>query len=1089
MKRILQHPAEPANGKKYWRSLGELADTPEFRAQLEREFPAGAAEMEGDEVSRRSFLQLMGASMALAGIGMTGCRRPEGYVVPYTKSPEWIIPGKILQYATAIPRRGGGVPLLATSLEGRPTRVDGNPLPSGMKGSDSVTQASILDLYDPDRSRHYKQNGAPADAAKFFELLGSVRTAAQASGGAGLAILWEPSTSPTRARLQAELQRQFPQIRFATHDAAGNANEEAAFRMALGGRYQALRTYENADIVVAVESDFLGAEEGGLEAVRGFAKRRRVRNTSDTMNRLYVIESRFTSTGGSADHRLRLAAKHHQAYLAALASELAALGASSLSSFTTGKAALEGTNATWIRELAKDLWSRRGRALVVAGNLSSTATHLLVLAINEALGSFGQTLRFIPAQDPESLTLPQLADAIQAGSVQTLIISNVNPAYDAPADLRWADLQKKVPQVVHVGYREDETSVGVSFHAPLAHYLESWGDLRSENGTYLSVQPMILPLFNGVTQLETLAALAGLPQPKGPELIQATFKQIAPAGNWNKFVHDGFLAGSAPAPISGGWNASAASQTLASSAPSSADGVELVFYPCTKIDDGRHANNGWLQELPDMMTKVSWDNAALVSPATAKKLGVAFSELSSLFPDELKGLREIDHSKAPMVTLEANGARLDVAVYVHPGQADDSIALALGYGRTHAGRVGNGIGFNAYPLRTAGASHFVPAVTVTKTGKTYSLAQTQEHHSMEGRALAREATLDEYKKDPTFAQHLGPDSHMPKGPAFYSNPSLTDQHQWGMVIDLNSCVGCSACVIACQSENNIPIVGKDQVGRGREMHWLRIDRYFSDTPDDPQMFSQPVLCMHCENAPCETVCPVNATVHSEDGLNVMAYNRCIGTRYCANNCPYKVRRFNYFDYNKRSVGDGHGVMGFLYGAKNDNLYEGPLGKQNEHTLSKMQKNPNVTVRMRGVIEKCTFCVQRIEEAKISALAKAGPSPETKVKTDSFETACQTACPAEAIVFGNMKDPDSAVSKLKGTEREYGLLEYLNTRPRVTYLARLRNPNPAMPGAEKIGLSAMGGHEDHGDGHGHGEASHEKGPEAGHAPAPGHNDHH
>ena len=604
-----------------------------------------------------------------------------------------------------------------------------------------------------------------------------------------------------------------------------------------------------------------------------------------------------------------------------------------------------------------------------------------------------------------------------------------------------------MPTVIRLGRAEDETSKLAQWNAPLAHYLESWGDGLAADGSYLSVQPMILPLFGGWSELDLLAKVAGLPKPTGPELIQETFKGVAKpqefVSAWAKFLHDGFLADSAAKPVALAFNGAATVEYVAdkSALPVLTENAyEIVFTGCPKVDDGRFNNNGWLQEIPDPITKIAWDNAALISPATAKKLGVKDTSL---------------------IEITVGKSTLTAAAIIAPGHADGSISIALGYGRSVVGRVGSGTGFNAYPLRTTAQPYFAVGATAKAAGKTYQLALTQEHWSLEGRGgdLTREATVDEYKAHPDFAKTMGMDAHIPPNVSLYTNPPLNkpdsvDPHAWGMVVDLNSCIGCSACMVACQSENNIPIVGKEQVYEGREMHWIRTDRYFASVDEsdpDPEMVSQPMMCQHCEYAPCETVCPVNATVHSEDGLNVMAYNRCIGTRYCANNCPFKVRRFNFFDYNQRDV---QGRAKNLDDRKLfTGLYEWNLtAPKGTPDTVKMSKNPNVTVRMRGVMEKCTFCVQRIQEAKIAMKVAVRDSGDIRIPANAFTTACAQACPADAITFGDINNPDSAVSKLKKSERGYRLLEYLNISARVSYLARIRNPNMKMPGAEKIGAA-------------------------------------
>jgi molybdopterin-containing oxidoreductase family iron-sulfur binding subunit len=610
--------------------------------------------------------------------------------------------------------------------------------------------------------------------------------------------------------------------------------------------------------------------------------------------------------------------------------------------------------------------------------------------------------------------------------------------------------------VIRLGYSFDETSQFSTWNVPLAHYLEYWGDGRAVDGSYVSVQPMILPLFGAWSSLDLLAKIAGLPKPEGPELIQDTFKEIAKPADfvtaWATFLHDGFLANSAAKDETLNFNNGAASALIKdkSSTPVLGDDAyEVVLTACPKVDDGRYNNNGWLQEVPDPITKLTWDNAAQVSPATAAKLGIKDNE---------------------MIEITLDKTSLEIPIIIAPGHAENSISIPLGYGRSVVGRVGATTGFNAYPFRTSATPYFVVGAKVRVTGQTYKLALTQEHFALEGRGgdLTREATVSEYKAKPDFAKTQGMDAHIPPNVSLYTHPPLNnpkdpehapnhgwDPHGWGMVVDLNSCTGCSACMVACQAENNIPVVGKEQVINGREMHWIRTDRYFASVDEndpEPEMVSQPLMCQHCENAPCETVCPVNATVHSEDGLNVMAYNRCIGTRYCANNCPFKVRRFNFFDYNQRdAMGSKNG--GWFTGLHKWNLIS---AKGTEDTI-KMQKNPNVTVRMRGVMEKCTFCVQRIQEAKIATKVAVRGSGDYRIPADSFTSACAQVCPTEAITFGDINNPESSVAKLKTSERGYRLLEYLNISTRTSYLARIRNPNPKMPGAEKIGAAMKSHH--------------------------------
>jgi molybdopterin-containing oxidoreductase family iron-sulfur binding subunit len=1055
-KRILQHPAEPATGRKYWRSLGQLADTPEFRGWLTREFPQGAAEMQGGEVSRRNFLQLMGASMALAGLSFAGCRRPEKHLVPFTRGVEWSIPGKPLFYTTARPTRRGYAPLVAVTHDGRPTKIEGNPQHPVSKGkTDLHAQSSVLDLYDPERARFFVNKGEKSDAAAFEKALDGI--IGGAGDGAGLAFLLEKDNSPTRERLRGEIAKKFPKASWAVYEPLGSELAEQAAAVAFGAGVEAVPVIDKADVIMSLDCDFLGVE-GDVNTIREFSARRKVTGPNTKMNRLYVAENRYTVTGGIADHRARVPASQIGAFALALAAEIATATKDAVLVETArafGTPAVQ-FDAKWIKVSADDLVANKGASLVLVGARQPAAVQVLVAAMNAALGNLGKTIVGRKLTEKPAQSLADLAKDVKAGSVKTLVIIGGNPVYNAPEDLKWADLQKSVGMVVRLGYHEDETSAHAHWNAPLAHYLESWGDGLAADGSYVSVQPMILPLFGGWSELDLLAKFAGLPKLAGPELVQETFKAIAkPAdfvGAWAKFLHDGFLADSAAKPEALTFDPAAAPKAVAGkSLPALAEGAyEVVFTACAKVDDGRFANNGWLQEIPDPITKITWDNAAMISPATAKKLGVEDNDL---------------------IEITVGGRMLTAAAILAPGHAENSISIALGYGRTVVGRVGEKTGFNAYLLRTSASPYFATGATAKATGKSYKLALTQEHWALEGRGgdLTREATLDEYKAKPDFAKTMGMDAHIPPNVSLYSNPPLNkpdsvDPHAWGMVVDLNTCIGCSACMVACQSENNIPIVGKEQVAEGREMHWIRTDRYFASVDEkdpEPEMVSQPMMCQHCENAPCETVCPVNATVHSEDGLNVMAYNRCIGTRYCANNCPFKVRRFNFFDYNERDV---HGR------AKNPDdrklftgLYEWNLtSERGAEDVTKMSKNPNVTVRMRGVMEKCTFCVQRIQEAKIATKVAVRDSGDVRIPADAFKTACAQACPADAITFGDINNPESAVSKLKASERGYRLLEYLNVASRVTYLARIRNPNTKMPGAEKIGAAMRSPH-----GHGNG----------------------
>jgi MoCo/4Fe-4S cofactor protein with predicted Tat translocation signal len=1080
MKRVFQHPPEPLTGKKYWRSLGEYSNTPEFREWLEREFPAGASEISEDEWSRRDFMKLMGASMALAGLGLTSCRRPEMHLVPFTKSAEWTIPGKFLYYATAMPRRTGAIPLIATTVDGRPIKLEGNPLhPASAGTTDVFAQASILDLYDPARSRRFVNRGKDSSRAEFDASIDKLR--GQLGNGDGLAFLVEEVHSPTRERLRAELEKAFPKLMWCVYDAGLSEAQSYATGVSFGENVRLIPRFDRADVVFALDSDFLDCGEGDLVGARAFTQRRRVKSAKDAMNRLYVVENRFTITGAMADHRLRCAASQIPAFAYVLAGKIAdatkdpALS-SVLSALSVAAPNTEDFDDEWLSEAAKDLVAKSGVSIVLAGAHQPVVVQLLSYAMNSALKNIGRTIvvREFP-RNRNTRSILQLADRMSRGKIKTLFIFGGDPVYNAPRGiaqdaekkfpLDWGDLQKKVPEVVRLGYHEDQTSAMSHWHVPMAHYLESWGDALTWDGSYLSIQPMILPLFGGLSEIEVMNALLGRPKVEGPELVQETFRLSKPPGDfptaWSKFLHDGSAAHitvrDRPVTFNGGAAAPLAQQLWATTSAPTAESPEIVFVRSYAMDDGRYANNGWLQEMPDPITKLTWDNAAIMSPSFAKSLGVETGDLVQVSINDTAK----DANDQPI------RRELVIAAYVSPGHCDNSITIPLGYGRKKTGPIADEAGFNGYFLRTANSPHFaivdgknIESVQVTKVGKKYALSCTQEHWSIEGRGVVREATLDGYREDNEFVKKCGgmdePQSVMP---SLYSHPPMDAPQQWGMSVDLNVCTGCSACVIACQAENNVPIVGKLQVAHGRSMHWLRIDRYYASAkpfdedngeyPEEPEMVHQPMMCQHCENAPCETVCPVNATIHSEDGLNVMAYNRCVGTRYCANNCPFKVRRFNFFDYNQRPIGKKKiaGEFGIY------REYVAPFTEKGAPDITKMQKNPNVTVRMRGVMEKCTFCVQRIEEAKIAAHVRAGASGNSlRIPRDSFTSACAQACPHEAITFGDIKDPESKVSKMKQQDRNYRLLEYLNVNTRTSYLGRIRNPNPKMPDAENIGVA-------------------------------------
>jgi MoCo/4Fe-4S cofactor protein with predicted Tat translocation signal len=1094
MKRVFQHPPEPLTGKKYWRSLGEYSNTTEFREWLEREFPAGASELAENEWSRRDFMKLMGASMALAGIGLTSCRRPQMHLVPFTKSVEWTIPGKFLYYATAMPRRTGAIPLIATTVDGRPVKLEGNPLHAASSGgTDVFAQASVLDLYDPTRSRRFVNHGKDSSQAEFDAYIEKLR--GQLGSGDGLAFLVEEVHSPTRERLRGQIEKAFPKMTWCVYEPALSDAQNYATRVSFGENVRLIPRFDRADVVLALDSDFLDCGEGDLASARAFTARRRVKSASDTMNRLYVVENRFTITGAMADHRLRLPASQIAVFAYFLAGKIGALtkdaGLVSLLGTLTAPSATPEFDEQWLTELAADLVAKSGSSIVLAGQQQPVVVQLLAYAINSTLKNIGRTVVIREfARNRNNRSILQLADRMNRGEIKQLFIFGGDPVYNAPRavaqdldkkfPIDWADLQKKVPEVVRLGYHEDQTSAISQWHLPMAHYLESWGDALAADGSYLSIQPMILPLFGGLSEIELMNALLGRPKVQGPELIQETFRETKPPGDfqaaWSKFLHDGFAAHVAshdrPATFNAGAAGAPAKQLWSAGPVPTEESPEIVFVRSYAMDDGRYSNNGWLQEMPDPITKLTWDNGAMISPNFAKSLGVETGDLVQVAINDAAR----DANDQPI------RRELVLAAIVSPGHAENSVTISLGYGRPIAGRGplpyagdsaadnppnGDVPGFNAYFLRTAANPHFVVAdgkaiesIKISKVGKKYPLSITQDHWSIEGRGLVREAKLEEYREDNNFVEKCaGIDEPQKFLPSIYSHPPLVAPQQWGMAVDLNVCTGCSACVIACQAENNIPVVGKLQVSHGRWMHWIRIDRYFvsakpfnednGEFPHDPEIVHQPMMCQHCENAPCETVCPVNATVHSEDGLNVMAYNRCVGTRYCANNCPFKVRRFNFFDYNQRPV--GRRKIAGQFGIYSE--YFAPLTDKGAPDIAKLQKNPNVTVRMRGVMEKCTYCVQRIEEAKITTHARVGASGgDLRIPRDSFTTACAQACPHEAITFGDINDPESKISKLKAADRNYRLLDYLNIKARTSYLARLRNPNPKMPDAGNIAVA-------------------------------------
>jgi len=1062
---------EPA-GPAYWRSLDELADTPEFRQWVEKEFPAGAGEL-FDPVTRRNFVKIMSASFLLAGLGATGCRRPTENIYPFAKMPDNYAHGVPQFFATAMPSRRGAVPLVVKSSDGRPTKVEGNPdHPDSNGGTDPFAQASVLSLYDPDRAQRYALNGSLKTKAAALDALTAL--AGKFGNGDGVAFLMEQSSSPSRMRMQRMVSEKYPKARWFVYEAVDLDAARHAATLAYGLPVAPYYNLEKAEKILALDCDFIGTEENAAVNIRRFAQGRRVAGKEDPMNRLYAVESLFTLTGMNADHRLRVAPSLMVAVVARMALQILPSGDWD-AKLKELSAPAQGFDE-WIVPCAKDLKASGGKSLVMPGYRLPPAAQLLVLAMNEALGAVADhTLEFHEVPEAKGENISLLAEALNTGKVMHLVILGGNPAYNAPWDLKWPDAQFSPRTVVRLGYYEDETAWKENFAAqpktrlheqwdlPAAHFLESWGDAQTANGTLVPIQPLIEPLFDGLTELEVLAILAGAEKTKPYEIVRETFRLIAGPGenDWRKFLHDGFLAGSAAVPANVQFNSKLIAPVLdllkASKGGPDRNNLDVVFHRDSKMDDGRHNNNGWLQELPDPITKLTWDNAILVSPKTAHELQLA--------PDEQKR-DQAQRFYDQVVEIQLGSRTVRGTIWVQPGMADYTLGLALGYGREKTGRIGRDCGYNAYKVRTTDALHYASNAKLVHTGTTYQLSTTQSHWSMEGRAPVREANLADFRKQPDFAPKMDlekPPSVLPMYPNPFDAAKANGLHQWGMAIDLNKCVGCSACMVACQSENNVPIVGKEMVGKSREMHWIRIDRYYSgvgtNPAEDPQAVVQPMLCQHCEAAPCENVCPVNATSHDDEGLNVMVYNRCVGTRYCSNNCPYKVRRFNFFDYNRRPL---------------DKLYQSPLDPRNrtdgkweflrwwdnpdrgnlpedQWQLVRMVKNPDVSVRMRGVMEKCTFCVQRLEQAKIAAKVKARNSDHIRLSEKEGtipRTACQQACPAEAIAFGDILDKESTVMKWKDNPRNYTVLDVLHTKPRLTYLAKVRNPNPEMPDSKK-----------------------------------------
>jgi molybdopterin-containing oxidoreductase family iron-sulfur binding subunit len=1127
---------------------------------VEREFPAGASELL--QSSRRGFLQVMGASLALAGAAvMPGCRRPEFKILPYSKNvPEDLIPGKPLFYTTSMPLPGGGAEgLLIETHEGRPTKVEGNPLHPINQGKSSVwAQASILSLYDPDRLlypvfenpargklpatwddfRAWAFDGEPGKGhIKKFE----------ATQGAGLALLIDKQTSPTRAALKARFLKKYPKAMWIAYDPTESRGRIEGTAAAFGKPMRDLPQLAKCERIVSLDRDFLSGtsttEPTALPNARGFASRRAVDAATDLQSRLYMVESEFSITGSSADHRLRLAPSRIPGFAVLLARALMEkLGqtsgpiADALKGVSIAPGAdLDDEHAKKFATIAaEDLAEYAGRAgvasksLVLAGASQPAAVHALTAAMNAALGAIGQTVLYRPMGEDEAADsaagVAKLVEALNAGAVDTLVCIHTNPAYDAAGSTGLREAIAKAKNRLTLSVGASETASASTWSLNSTTYLEQWGDLESADGTISPVQPMIAPIYEpAMSDLEFIAMLTGEAKPVGYELVRGAWRETlklegaAFETQWKRALQNGVLAGTGTPAAAPALNAAGVAKLVAGlkvEAPPSGTSLDVVFR-VGLVADGRLANVSWLQELPDPATKVVWDNPACVSPATGRALGIEPDPDTNQFPE------------ARMVKVSLGGRSVTLPVWVLPGMADNTLLMTFGYGRTGAGKVGDGVGFNVAPLFALG-DRVARGATIEKTGASFPISTTQHHWSMEGRTtIVRQVDQEIWNKrgaqfaglkheDPiygtaqgrlNFAEQMGELSHTPPNLSIYVNPyngSLGDPDvgakqfakplptgqaqapnfargpQWGMTIDLSTCTGCNACTIACQAENNIPVVGKKETQKGREMAWIRVDRYFLGESADSvnEMVHQPIACVHCENAPCEVVCPVNATIHSEQGLNVMAYNRCIGTRYCANNCPYKVRRFNFFDYATNKYKGAYYGQELLQGAgvepENLNLIP-PRLRSKLDEITRMGKNPDVTVRSRGVMEKCTYCIQRINAARVEM--KLRNPAVTGVPDGFFQTACQQACPSESIVFGDILDRTSKVYKWREHERSYALLGYLNTRPRTTHLVRVVNTNP------KLRTAPLHDPFNHGSGQGGGEGGGGAGHGGGHSQAP------
>ncbi len=1002
------------SGKHYWRSLADRDGAQGYAEHRFREFPEGASELETDGLSRRTFMGLMSASAALAGAGLPGCvRKPAQYIMPYANRPEDLVPGEPRFFASVLNVGGNVQGVLVESQDGRPTKIEGNPSHPASRGrTDARTQAAVLDVYDYDRSRCPVHNGTPttleAAEAAIRAHFGSPRT---------VAILTDGTPSPTLRSLINDHRRWNRGTRVFHHGADVQRNTTAGVEMVTSSRAMPWYDTSAAKVLVSLDADFLASGPNAVANAAGFADGRGVEDLRN-MNRLYVVEPAFTTTGAAADERLQLAGSQIGEFAKALARYLlvnsgdSPPGAGVLTGRLSARSAGERFDA-WVEAVGGDLRGHRGESVVVVGERQPPWVHALGHLINETLGNIGRTVHFVDDPLVPGGDLTDLVAEIDAGSFDTLLIIGGNPVFDAPADVDFAAAMAKVEAVFQLAYHRDETGMAAQWHIPASHPLEAWGDLIAADGTIALQQPLIEPLFPSLSPIEFMELARG-GEPDGRNILRLHWA-MAGAGRleqrWQEWLHEGVLRRGDPRHPTLNWDWSALGAAVAADTPPppTAGAYEVAFALDSKVYDGRYANNAWLQELPDTVSKLTWDNAALIGPATARSIGIPF--YSDEDDPDVPSVRYA-YEDAPMVSIGVGGRSIEIVAHVVPGVAENVVVLPLGYGRRF-GYVAQGAGFDTYRVRASDARWIAMGATVTRAAGEYRLATTQDHWSLEGRAIYREGTVSELVQNPEFVREL---DLMEPGRlhSLWEQPNVTEGQQWGMSIDLTTCIGCNVCTIACQAENNISIVGKQRVLEGREMHWIRLDRYFAGDADNPSVAVQPVGCMHCETAPCEQVCPVAATTHGPEGLNDMAYNRCIGTRYCSNNCPYKVRRFNFFNYSQ----------------ENDR----------RNPLSQMQKNPDVTVRFRGVMEKCTYCTQRITAAKINAKIT---TEDAIVVDGSITPACAQACPTNAIVFGDVNDPESRVSRLRAKDHNFGMLAWLNVHPRTTYLARISNPNPEL----------------------------------------------